>query len=40
MEMAQEAYQEVVMRNPDFVDWMTDHPHLGVVRSLTGAQEK
>ncbi|WP_250035350.1 LysR family transcriptional regulator [Paractinoplanes maris] len=31
MEMAQEAYQEVVERNPDFVDWMTAHPHLGVV---------
>ena len=33
------VYQEVVERNPDFVDWMTDHPHLGVVRSLTVAQE-
>jgi DNA-binding transcriptional LysR family regulator len=40
MEMAQEAYQEVVERNPDFVDWMADYPHLGVVRSLTPAAEK
>ena len=29
MEMAQEAYQEVVARNPTYVEWMTDYPHLG-----------
>ncbi|WP_250003997.1 LysR family transcriptional regulator [Actinoplanes sp. M2I2] len=40
MVMAQEAYQEVVERNPDFVDWMRDHPHLGVVgRGLAAVNE-
>ena len=29
MEMAQEAYQEVVARNPLYVEWMADYPHLG-----------
>jgi len=40
MEMAQEAYQEVVERSPDFVDWMADYPHLGVVgRGLAAVHE-
>jgi len=29
MRMAQEAYQEVVARNPMYVEWLSDHPHLG-----------
>jgi len=29
MRMAEEAYQEVVARNPLYVEWMADHPHLG-----------
>jgi hypothetical protein len=29
MEMAQESYQEVVARNPAYVEWMADYPHLG-----------
>ena len=29
MEMAQESYQEVVARNPMYVEWMADYPHLG-----------
>ena len=29
MRMAQEAYQEVVARNPMYVEWMGDHPQLG-----------
>ncbi|WP_433382435.1 LysR family transcriptional regulator [Actinoplanes sp. CA-142083] len=45
MEMAQEAYQEVVARNPPYVEWMVDYPHLGLSpetmspaqRTLSGA---
>ena len=29
MTMAVEAYHEVVARNPMYVDWMADYPHLG-----------
>ena len=29
MEMARAAYQEVVARNPMYVDWMADYPQLG-----------
>jgi hypothetical protein len=29
MEMAQDAYQEVVARNPAYVEWIADYPHLG-----------
>jgi DNA-binding transcriptional LysR family regulator len=29
MVMAQEAYQEVVSRNPLYVEWIADYPHLG-----------
>lgn len=29
MEMAKEAYQEVVARNPMYVEWMADYPQLG-----------
>ena len=29
MRMAEEAYQEVVARNPMYVEWMTDYPQLG-----------
>jgi DNA-binding transcriptional LysR family regulator len=29
MEMAQDAYQEVVARNPAYVGWITGYPHLG-----------
>lgn len=35
MEMAQEAYEEVVARNPRYLDWMIDYPHLGAVDGLT-----
>ena len=35
VEMAQEAYQEVVARNPAYVEWMTTYSHLGVVSSVT-----
>jgi DNA-binding transcriptional LysR family regulator len=31
LEMAEEAYQEVVARNPTYVEWMAGHPHLGGV---------
>jgi DNA-binding transcriptional LysR family regulator len=31
MEMAQEAYTEVVARNQPYLEWRTDYPHLGVV---------
>ena len=34
MEMAQEAYQEVVARNPAYVDWILAYSHLGVVSSV------
>jgi len=29
IEMAQDAYQEVVARNPAYVEWIADYPHLG-----------
>ena len=29
LEMAAEAYEEVVSRNPAYVEWMADYPHLG-----------
>jgi len=29
MRMAEEAYEEVVARNPLYVEWMADHPQLG-----------
>ncbi len=37
MEMAQEAYQEVVARNPDYVEWQGGHPQLGVVEGFAAA---
>lgn len=30
VEMGQEAYLEVVSRNPAYVEWLGDYPHLGV----------
>jgi hypothetical protein len=29
MRMARESYQEVVARNPLYVEWVADHPQLG-----------
>jgi DNA-binding transcriptional LysR family regulator len=34
IEMAQESYHEVVARNPNYVEWMADYPHLGAVDNL------
>lgn len=34
MEMAQEAYREVAARNPSYLEWRTDYPHLGLVDGL------
>jgi len=34
IEMAQDAYQEVLARNPHYVEWMAEYPHLG--RALDG----
>jgi len=39
MEMAREAYQEAVHRNPMYVEWMVDHPQLGPAQhALSGAE--
>jgi DNA-binding transcriptional LysR family regulator len=35
MEMARESYREVVARNPLYVEWMADYPHLGAVDGLS-----
>jgi DNA-binding transcriptional LysR family regulator len=35
VEMAQDAYEEVVARNPSYLEWMADYPHLGAVDGLT-----
>jgi DNA-binding transcriptional LysR family regulator len=36
MAMAEDAYQEVVARNPNYVEWMTEYPHLGgAIEGLT-----
>ena len=34
MEMAQEAYIEVAERNPSYLQWRADYPHLGVADGL------
>jgi len=34
MGMGQDAYQEVVARNPMYVEWMREYPHLGVQQVL------
>ena len=39
MEMAREAYQEAVNRNPMYVEWLADHPQLGPAQhALSGAE--
>ena len=39
-EMAIEAYQEVVARNPMYVVWMRDYPHLGGAQAAVGAGDE
>jgi hypothetical protein len=34
MEMAQEAYVEVVARNPSYLTWRGNYAHLGIVDGL------
>jgi DNA-binding transcriptional LysR family regulator len=40
MEMARESYREVVARNPLYLEWMTDYPHLGGTEEAVPAQRQ
>ncbi|XVV08981.1 LysR family transcriptional regulator [Actinoplanes sp. CA-131856] len=37
IEMAQDAYMEVAARNPAYLDWRVDYPHLGVYEGLANS---